>query len=153
MPVRVMDLPEDEALRAWVPNYPIRVIELGGLPLAEVEKFKSDFKLIAKYTHSKYNKGVKFEDLIGADGPLNHPKETLRALAALSGDERYLQIGLAEGGVTMGCEVVERLHAQGMDCFAELMKILFANNRVEDARRATEDAAYRDRLLEEYGIK
>lgn len=33
-----------------------------------------------------------------------------------------------------------------------LMKKLFEQNHIDDAKKASEDAAYRDRLLKEFGI-
>ena len=41
---------------------------------------------------------------------------------------------------------------QGMDRFGELMGVLLDAGRLDDARRASEDAAYRDMLLAEFGL-
>ena len=35
---------------------------------------------------------------------------------------------------------------------ADLMKILLAENRIEDAKRAAEDPTYCDELMKQYGI-
>ena len=46
-------------------------------------------------------------------------------------------------------KIVERLKA---DSVALLMKNLFDQNRIEDAKRASEDKEYRTRLMKELGI-
>ncbi|MDO5425332.1 MAG: hypothetical protein Q4F41_16565 [Eubacteriales bacterium] len=55
------------------------------------------------------------------------------------------------------CEVLDRVEdrgiqkgiAQGEGTILSLMHYLLSNNRTEDAKRATEDEAYRRKLLEE----
>ena len=42
--------------------------------------------------------------------------------------------------------------AEGEDTLALLMKKLFDQNRIEDAKRASEDKEYRARLMKEFGI-
>mgnify|MGYP001513643685 FL=1 len=42
--------------------------------------------------------------------------------------------------------------AEGEDTLALLMKKLFDQNRIEDAKRASEDKEYRTRLMKELGI-
>ena len=41
---------------------------------------------------------------------------------------------------------------EGEDTLALLMKKLFDQNRIEDAKRASEDETYRDKLMKELGI-
>ena len=56
------------------------------------------------------------------------------------------------------CEVLDRVENRGIqegiirgeDKILSLMHYLFTNNRLEDARRATEDEAYRRKLLTEF---
>lgn len=55
------------------------------------------------------------------------------------------------------CEVLDRVEnrgiqqgiQQGEDAILSLMKYLLSNNRTEDAKKATEDKAYRNKLLTE----
>jgi len=63
---------------------------------------------------------------------------------------------MERGGTTM-CEVLDRVEnrgiekgiAQGEDNILFLMNHLLVNNRVEDARKATTDKEYRDKLAAE----
>lgn len=59
------------------------------------------------------------------------------------------------------CEVLDRVEnrgiqkgiAQGEDTILSLMKYLLSNGRLDDARRATEDEAYRSKLLDEISFQ
>ena len=62
---------------------------------------------------------------------------------------------------TSMCEVLDRVEnrgiqkgiAQGEDTILSLMKYLLSNSRLDDARRATEDEAYRSKLLDEISLQ
>lgn len=47
---------------------------------------------------------------------------------------------------------IEKGNTEGKSQMADLMKILLAENRIEDAKRAAEDLAYCDELMKQYGI-
>ena len=51
------------------------------------------------------------------------------------------------------CEVLDRIENRGIqkgeDLILTLMRYLLSNNRSEDAKRATEDTDYRNKLLAE----
>jgi hypothetical protein len=51
------------------------------------------------------------------------------------------------------CEVLDRVESRGIqkgeDTILSLMKYLLSNNRTEDAKKATEDKEYRNKLLTE----
>lgn len=66
-----------------------------------------------------------------------------RELKLIREDERELG---REEGMEKGIE-------QGRAEVVLLNKYLFADNRIDDLRKATEDAAYRKALCEEYGIE
>ena len=60
-------------------------------------------------------------------------------------ENRGIQKGIEEG--------IEKGIAQGEDTILSLMKYLLSNGRMEDARRATEDKAYRSKLLDEISLQ
>lgn len=65
-------------------------------------------------------------------------------MTLLQRDRENIAQGL-EQGIEKGLEL-------GENKLAKLMKILFVENRLEDAKRATHDNIYRKKLYEEYGI-
>lgn len=60
-----------------------------------------------------------------------------------------LSQGVKEEGIEIG---IEKGIEKGHDDFALLMQKLFAQNRMEDAKRAAEDRAYREALMKELKI-
>ena len=54
------------------------------------------------------------------------------------------------------CDVLDKVEnrgkAEGADSVALLMKKLFDQNRIEDAKRASEDKEYHTRMMKELGI-
>ena len=58
------------------------------------------------------------------------------------------------------CDVLDKVENRGIakgkvegeDTLALLRKKLFDQNRIEDAKRASEDKEYRARLMKEFGI-
>ena len=54
------------------------------------------------------------------------------------------------------CDVLDKVEnrgkAEGANSVALLMKKLFDQNRIQDAKRASEDKEYRTRLMKELGI-
>ncbi len=76
-------------------------------------------------------------------------------MSVMTKDSRYegaYSPEMERGQVTM-CEVLDRVEnkglQQGQDIILSLNHYLFANNRIEDLKKATEDEAYREELLAE----
>ena len=63
-------------------------------------------------------------------------------------ENRGIEKGRAEGRA----EGIVKGNTEGKSQMADLMKILLAENRIEDAKRAAEDPAYCDELMKQYGI-
>lgn len=72
-------------------------------------------------------------------------REDERELGREEGMEKGIEKGIEEG-MQKGIE-------QGRTEVVLLNKYLLADNRIDDLRKATEDAAYRKALCEEYGIE
>ena len=47
---------------------------------------------------------------------------------------------------------IEQGIEQGESLFANLMQKLFADGRIADAKKAAQDASYRDKLMKEYSV-
>ena len=72
------------------------------------------------------------------------------------GIAKGIEEGMAKGraeGIEEGIEKGKAEgNTEGKSQMADLMKILLAENRIEDAKRAAEDLAYCDELMKQYGI-
>ena len=89
--------------------------------------------------------------------------ELLQLMSVMTRDNRFADVYSPdmERRPTNMCEVLDRVEnrgiqkgiAQGEDTILSLMKYLLSNGRLEDARRATEDEAYRSKLLDEISLQ
>ena len=106
-----LDIPEP--LKPYVNDYPLHIFEIAQLTEEQVERFQSDFRIIADYfvqlrRHQRYTpQGTR----------LRHPQETLRLMSVLTNDRRFEEScnNLMEEGkeVQNMCEVLDRIEARG----------------------------------------
>lgn len=171
-------VPVSERFRPYVNDYKINLFEIAYLTREQVNLFKSDFRIVADYFVQKREKG----DYVPSPQVLTHVQETLQLLSIVSGDYRFEEAFLdqEEGGPHTMCEVLDKIEnrgiqrgiqqgiqqgmqrgmqqgiqrgmQQGESVVAKLMQILFAQGRMEDAKRAAEDQEYRHALMKELSI-
>ena len=92
-------------------------------------------------------------------------QETLQLLSIMTNDHRFedaynTSTDDRKGGPRNMCDVLDKVEnrgiakgkAEGEDTLALLMKKLFDQNRIEDAKRASADKEYRNRLMKELGM-
>lgn len=48
------------------------------------------------------------------------------------------------------CEVLDKIESRGVDKAFSLVRFLTDNNRLDDLKKASEDEAYRNRLMAEF---
>ena len=150
----------------YVNDYKINLFEIAYLTQEQVELFQSDFRIVVDYFVQKREK----DDYTPSAQTMKHVQETLQLLSAMTGDHRFEDVcnDQQEGGPQNMCEVLERVENRGVDkgieigmqrgtqqgeeLFALLVKKLLECGRMEDIRRATEDRAYRQKLMEELKI-
>lgn len=163
-----LDVPKD--FRPFVHDYKINLFEIAFLTREQVELFRSDFRVVADYFVQKQESG----DYIPGSTQIRHVQETLQLLSVMSGDHRFEDAlneeegNKGKGGIHNMCDVLDRIEdrglqkglqqglqkgiQQGENALAKLMKILFDQGRLEDARRAAEDTEYRHTLMKELSI-
>lgn len=159
-----VDVPEK--FRPFVNDYKINLFEIAYLTRKQVELFQSDFRIVADYFVQKREKN----DYTPSAQTMRHVQETLQLLSVMTGDHRFEDVcnDQQEGGPQNMCEVLERVEnrgiqigmqkgtqsgiQQGEDMFALLVKKLLECGRMDDIRRATEDRAYRQKLMKELSI-
>ena len=145
-----MDIPEE--LEAYVNDYRINLFQIAYLTQEQVQNFQSDFRIVADYFVQKREKG----DYMPSTQEITHVQETLQLLSVMTNDRRFEEIynerNSVEGGLHNMCDVLDRAVNKGEDQVALLMKKLFDENRIEDAKRASQDKEYRNKLLKELKI-
>ena len=105
----VIDVPE--VFRPFVSDYKINVFEISHLPEESIEYFHSDFRIVADYfVHRRKDSDYRPKD----PARFKHVDEVLKLMAALTGDERFIEILVGEGGKPKDmCEVLDRAEARG----------------------------------------
>ncbi|MDY6267356.1 MAG: Rpn family recombination-promoting nuclease/putative transposase [Selenomonadaceae bacterium] len=104
------DIPEP--LEPYVNDYPLHVVEVAWLPDEIIAKFQSDFKLVADY-FSQMRKDETYDPM---PDEIQHVRETLELLSALSGDNRFWESGkdVKEGEkFTMRSVALDKIEARG----------------------------------------
>ena len=145
----------------YVNDYKINLFQIAYLTHEQVALFQSDFKVVADYFVQKRENG----DYIPSSQDLTHVQETLQLLSIMTNDNRFEEAYNTntdgqKGGPRNMCDVLDKVEnrgiakgkAEGEDALALLMKKLFDQNRIEDAKRASADKEYRNRLMKELGM-
>ena len=149
----------------YVNDYKINLFQIAYLTHEQVELFQSDFKVVADYFVQKRENG----DYIPSSQDLTHVQETLQLLSIMTNDNRFEEAyntntAGQKGGPHNMCDVLDKVENRGIakgkaegkiegeDTLALLMKKLFDQNRIEDAKRASENKEYRTQLMKELGI-
>lgn len=106
----------------------MNLIELGKLDQETIKKFNSDFRFVAAYAKYKDSPKQLRQFVQETDSRLNHPLETQNAIAAISGDLRYLEMEIEkEEEITM-CKLYDMLMNEGIEKGVQQNKIENARN-------------------------
>ena len=152
-----LEVPEE--IRPYVNDYHMNLYEIAFLSDEQVQMFTSDFKIVADYfVQMRKNKNYEASEVM-----IKHVHGLLHLMSVMTRDNRFESVYSPdmEGRTTTMCEVLDRVEdrgiqkgiqkgiIQGEDTILSLMNYLLSNDRAEDAKRATEDQAYRNKLLGE----
>ena len=105
----LMKIPEE--LNDYINDYEMKVFEIAWLTEAEIDRFHSDFKIVANFfVQKRKNKNYIPDD----PTEIRHVDEVLKLLQVMTGDERYQMIFNRKKGVHSMCDVAERLEKMGI---------------------------------------
>lgn len=150
----------DERLLCFVSDYKINVFELAWLSDEEINRFKSDFKIVLEYLRAK--RTGKIENW--SRQKLEHTHEILDLLRVISNDTIFMQMedfivqtNEEQGGVEM-CEFVQKMKNEGYaagkieteNSILSLFSKLIAAGKTEEMKKATADREYLKKLMDEW---
>ena len=152
-----LEIPEE--VRPYVNDYRMNLFEIAYLSDEQVRMFTSDFKIVADY----FVQMRKNKNYVASAETIKHVHELLQLMAVMTRDNRFEKAYSSdmEGGKTTMSEVLDRIEgrgirkgiqqgiSQGENKVLSLMHYLLSNNRAEDAKKATEDESYRNKLFAE----
>ena len=150
-------IPEDmDQSEIQIPDYRMNVIELGKLDKDILIKFKSDFRFVA--AHVRYrNSPEELEKFVRSeDGELEHSLETRKALAVITGDDRYMDADIEEReGIRMSILydvlVEERAEKRAKEIAEKRVKEIAEKRVKEIAEKRAEEIA--EKRAEEWAKK
>lgn len=158
-----LNIPQE--FEPYVNDYRINLFQIAYLTREQVELFQSDFKVVADYFVQKRENG----DYVPSSQELTHVQETLQLLSIMTNDNRFEEAyntttDSKKGGARNMCEVLDKVENRGIakgkvegeiegkNQMALLVKNLLDQGRIDDVKRVSEDAAYRDELMKKFGI-
>lgn len=134
----VLNIQDD--FKPFVSNYKINVFEIAFLTPEQVEKFTSDFKIVADYFVQKRTT----KDYSPSASVIKHVDAVLKIMTALTGDNSFAESAGSmknKEGVSM-CEIMQRIHTES-EAKGE------ARGRAEGRAEGREDTL---RILKDAGI-
>ena len=160
-----------KAFRRFIPDLPINLIEVAWLEDAVIDKFQSDFQVVARFFKQYRIHGNAYLEMQDPKllKRIEHVLETMRMISAYTGDPEYEAYGIRQSHnkeVTMIAalkEYREDLKKEGRkqgrkegrkegrkDTAAVFMQ-LFNAGRADDVQRAVREPEYLDKLMAEFG--
>ena len=145
------------ALKKYVSDYKINLIDLKKLSEDDINKFKKDFRLIADYM-------VKGSKHAADNIELNHPEEVSELILRLTGETLPFPQERYEGGKNMEKffePMFERAEARGEakgkakgeNSLAKLIGCLLSEGKNDTIKEVVENEEIRHILYKEYGIQ
>ncbi len=113
-------------------NFKINVINISDLPKEKIEKFKSDFRIIADYFYQIYHG----ESYVPYDKTMDHQDAVLKTMTALTGDHRFedsINVLNATGkeNVRM-CKALDIIEERGIKIGEDRGVKIFIKDKLED---------------------
>ena len=142
----------------YVNDYKINLYQIAYLSDDQIQKFKSDFRIVAEFFSQKQ----KHKDFIPSHQQIKHVKEVLQLLSIMTDDHRFEDIYNEElkndkGGLKTMCDVLDRIEEKGIKTgevtMAYVALKLVNAGRGNDLERAVRDDDFRNKLIEEFGEK
>lgn len=131
-----LEVPDE--FRPYVSDYKINLFEIAYLEKEQVQKFQSDFRIVADY----FVQMRKNRDYIPEPQTIQHVQETLQLLSVMAGDQRYEKTyNLSNGGVTNMCEVLDRIEAEGREEGKKLGEMELGLKLIQKNRSTVEEIA------------
>ena len=150
------DVKIPEILKPFVSNVKINIFEIAWLTDEQVNKFKSDFKIVADYFVQKR----KNDNYIPSKEKIQHVHALLQLLSVMENDTRYEEIldAEGEGGIQNMCDVLDKAINKGREegekkavkDMAGLMSFLASHGRTDDIIKAGQDEGFLAKLLAEF---
>ena len=132
-PLRLYDvLKISDELKPFVSDYKINLIDVPRLTRKQVDKFTSDFQIIADY-FVQLNESKNY---VPKDKTIRHTDSFLKLMSVITQDNKYVEIGselFQEKEEVNMCEVLDKVEARGkaigaLNNTVEILRVIIAKN-------------------------
>lgn len=136
-------------------DYKVMVVDVAFLEDEVIERFRSDFKLVAKFFKSRRLGVEPLED----DSEIKHVTELIDFISVFTNDTEYrntqavLRKVKAKGEKVTMCYVAQGLIKKGANKMAKLVAYLLENNMTDELQAALSDEEAWEEMYEKYGIE
>lgn len=122
-------------MQAYVNDYKVNLFQIAYLEKEQIDKFQSDFRIIADYFRQMQQTG----EYVPSAKRFMHPTETLELLSVMTNDRRFVEnmhIGNEKEAQNM-CDVLDRVEKKGReeginDTLYELFYMMKKNGMSEE---------------------
>ncbi len=112
----MLDIPDSiEKSELIIPDYRINLISLGSLEPEILEKFQSDFQIVAAYVRYKEEPEKLRQFFTEHQNSIRHPLEVQKAIALVSDEKRYLEYDLEKEEVGNMCKLYDMVLNEGIN--------------------------------------
>ena len=147
----------------YISNYEVNIFDIGAITSKDLDKFTSDFKLVAEYFVNMRN---NVTDYIPSSKGIVHVDKFLKLMSVLTGDSRYEEyIHLytdeeKRGGKVNMCRILDARESKGRkegrkegeQRLLSLTEKLVKDNRTVELSNISTNDALRNTLYVEYGL-
>ncbi len=136
-------------------DYKVMVVDVAFLEDEVIERFTSDFKLVAKFFKNRRLGVEPLED----DSEIKHVTELIDFISVFTNDTEYrntqavLRKVKAKGEKVTMCYVAQGLIKKGANKMAKLVAYLLENNMTDELQAALSDEEAWEEMYEKYGIE
>ena len=112
----MMKMPDEDmypGVKKYIHDYGMNLVVLKDLKQEEEELFTSDFRYLVKYLRNYNDPDKQKELLLQEDSILEHRKETMMAMAALTRDERFAALAEKEKEGKGMCKMLDYIEERG----------------------------------------
>lgn len=103
-----------DLLRSFMNDYKINLVEVSFLEDETIQKFQSDFGIVADY----FAQSRKNKDYIPTTKTIQHVNEVMELMSVITGDNRYVEAinsSFKGGNSTMSCVILDRIENKGIE--------------------------------------
>lgn len=159
-------LPKGEVGRIlddYIQDYKIHVFDIPRLSKETVERFQSDFRVVAEYFTNVYTN----PEYTPESRVIRHVDEFLKLMRVMTGDSRYENMMFSDEEKKEGIDVcrvldyreargeargIEKGIEKGIDLLSRLIQILCMENRMDEIKLVVEDENVRKEYMRKYLI-